>query len=93
MKLSELQGQGIADRATGSFANLLATLQSESRRESALPQWNVEIYENGAASRQVMRGYCASDVLEKIAAQVSDCDIERDPALVSVAVSIERVRG
>ena len=40
-----------------------------------------------------MRGYCASDVLEKIAIRVSDRDIERDPALVSVAVSIERVRG
>lgn len=93
MKISELKNQGVADRACGSFANLLTSLQSESRRESALPQWSVIIYENGIADRQVMRGYCASDVLEKIAARVSDRDIERDPALVSVAVSIERVRG
>jgi hypothetical protein len=53
----------------------------------------VIIYENGIADRQVIRAYCASDVLEKIAMRVSDRDIERDPALVSVAVSIERVRG
>ena len=44
MKLSELKGQGIADRACGSFAQLLDNIKhvdaEEAREQSRLPLWD-----------------------------------------------------
>lgn len=96
MKLSELKGQGTADRATGSFADLLDNIKridaEESARESALPQWNVIVWDGGVAVKSLRRSFSVPYLLEKIAQELDADECADDRVLERITISIERVK-
>jgi hypothetical protein len=96
MKLSELAGQGVADRACGSFADLLDNIKrvdaDEARAESALPLWEVQVAEGAFVRRTVRRSWSAAMLLETIAAELMRDEDARDEALEQVTVTIGRAK-
>ena len=96
MKLSELKGQGIADRACGSFAQLLDNIKhvdaEEAREQSRLPLWEVSVAEGAFVRKTVRRSWSAAMLLEHIAAELMRDEDVRDEALEQVTVTIGRAK-
>ena len=106
MKLSDLKGQGIADRLTGTyfantphldkFTKVSASIREadadEARRESALPQWSVTVGEGVFVRKFLRRAWSAPMLLEAIAAELMRDEDERDEVVEQISVTIERAK-
>ena len=106
MKLSELKGQGIADRMTGTYfadtphldkfhtvaESIREADEAEALKESALPKWEVTIAEGVFVRRTVHRSWSAAMLLESISCQLMREEDERDEALTQVTVTIGRAK-
>jgi hypothetical protein len=95
-RITELRGQGAADRACGSFADLLDNIKrvdaDEARIESVLPLWEVHVAEGAFVRRTVRRSWSAAMLLETIAAELMRDEDARDEALMQVSVTIGRAK-
>ena len=106
MKLSELHGQGVVDRLTGTFfqdtphldkftgiaAHIREVDAEEAREQSRLPLWEVSVAEGAFVRKTVRRSWSAAMLLEHIAAELMRDEDVRDEALEQVTVTIGRAK-